>query len=96
MSRINKMRESIIEIRNEGKTIEDFIEEVKKYPEYKKYKDDVLAGNLDRAINELKTNLLVREVTDVKFSTLVFELATSMFYAVVDQKLKNEILEEGK
>lgn len=94
MSRINSYKEFIKEVK--GKSIEDFIEEVKKFPEYKQYKDDVIAGNLDRAKDELRTKLMVREVTDVKFATLVFELATNMFFAVVDKKLKNEILEERK
>ena len=74
------------------KTIKDFEEEVKKLPFYELYEKHVKKGDKDTEFL-LKTTTMLQTFNDRDLGTLMTKVSLDMFFSILDQRLRAEILE---
>ena len=75
----------------EGKTIDDVITEVKKLKFYEIYKQRLEANKGD--VNLLGSMLFLESIKNERFDAVLHKVAYELLFAIVDQKLRAEILE---
>ena len=79
-----------------GKTIEDVAEEIKTLPFYSSYKKDVLAGDTEETNKLLEIASLIHGKTDAKFDAMIKFVSIQFMFAMIDMRLRAEILEESE
>lgn len=80
----------------EGKTIEDFIQKVKKMPFYGTYEHAVRDKSEEDTANLLGILLMLFAVRDEELSALMTHVSMDILFALVNQRLRNEILNDSE
>ena len=84
--RIDEFREA-----TKGKSVEDFTQKVKKLPVYSTYKKEVEMGKSDTE-KKLQALVMLLSLADEELSALMTSVAFDLLFAMVDARLRNEIL----
>ena len=79
----------------EGKTLDDLVKKIKKLPLYEIYKHKV-EENATETADLLESLTLLSSLSDQRLSALVTCVSMKLLFSVIDQKLKNEILNESE
>ena len=74
-------------------TLDDFIEKVKDMPVYPTYVRAV-KSNEEHAHKILQALVMLIGTADEEFSFMMNSVATDLLFVMIDQKLRNEILQE--
>lgn len=78
-----------------GKTIEDFVQKVKEMPIYGVYEQEVKNKEKDNTAKFLQMSVMLFSMGDKELSMLMTSVSLDLLFAMVDQKLRNEILSES-
>lgn len=78
-----------------GKSLEDLTRMVKESTEFQMYVDEVKKGN-SMALDMLKVHILLKSISDDKFGNVFTSVSTDLTVALIDQRLRNEILKGDK
>lgn len=79
-------------MKNNNKTIENLIKEIKKISSYKVYEAMVKDGKEDTYIF-LQITTMLESLTNKELGQLMTSVAMDIMFAIADQKLRAEILE---
>ena len=79
-------------MKNNNKTIEDLIKEIKKVSSYKVYESMVKDGKEDTYIF-LQMTTMLDSLANKELGQLMTSVAMDIMFAIADQKLRAEILE---
>ncbi len=80
----------------EGKSIEDFVQKVKEMPIYGVYEKAVKDKEKDDTEKLLQMSLMLFSMADNELSAMMMSVSTELLFAMVDQRLRNEILSESE
>lgn len=79
-----------------GKSIEDFVQKVKEMPIYGVYERAVKNKEKDNTTQLLQILVMLVSVGDEELYMLMTNLSLDLLFAMVDQRLRNEILGESE
>ena len=74
-------------------TLDDFIERVKQTPVYPTYVRAV-KSNEEHALKMFQSLVMLLGTVDEELSLMMSSVAVDLLFAMIDQKLRNEILQE--
>lgn len=76
----------------QGKGLDDLAEELKKSVGFDVYRESVLQGNVDSS-KKLQLIGMLTSIVDKRFSAMFTSVSLEFTYAFLDQKLREEILQ---
>ena len=79
-----------------GKTIEDFVQKVKELPVYDIYQKAAKDKEKDETARLLQMSVMIFSMADSELSAMMTSVALDLLFETVDQRLRNEILNESE
>lgn len=79
-----------------GKTIEDFVQKVKELPVYDIYEKAAKDKEKDKTARLLQMSVMIFSMADSELSAMMTSVALDLLFETVDQRLRNEILNESE
>lgn len=80
----------------EGKSIEDFVQKIKELPIYSIYEKAVRDKEKADTAKLLQMSVILIGMADKELSMLITSLSIKLLFAMVDARLRNEILNESE
>ena len=91
---MSKMNVEEFKAATEGQGMDDVIAVIKETPLYEAYQSSVKTGTEDTS-KMLEMITMLQTVTNERFQAMMTNVAIELLFAMIDQKLRTEILEQA-